>query len=86
MTLYTLEPINDSVASFYGKARVEIDGDNKTLLSYDTKVAYVKDGNAHINGNYSTTTFRHIREFLAQEGFQVGTKKELLKMYGKLGG
>lgn len=84
MKSYTLDSaLVDSAKSFYGKARVEIDGTTKTLISYDTKVAYIKDGKAFINGDYSATTIRHIKEFLAQENFPIGTKKEILEMYKK---
>ena len=79
---FELETRFDSRASFYGKARVEIEGSKYTLFSYNTKVAYIEDGKAHVLGYWSTTTMRHIREFLKQNDFEVGSKKEILKDYG----
>lgn len=77
-----LKAIYDRRKSFYKKAYVitENDGTLK-LISYTTEVATVKNGKLHINGFYSTTTLRHIREFIEQNGFKNGSKKELEKMY-----
>ena len=80
-TIYDLMPMYDSRKSFYGKAKV-IEMENEIVLqSYDTFVASIKEGKVIINGFYSNTTLRHIKEFLKQNGFEVGSKKELEKMY-----
>lgn len=68
--VYELRVIHDSRNSFYGKARVRIEGDKKILISYSTEVAYIQNGKAVVNGHYSQTTGRHIREFLKQNGFE----------------
>lgn len=79
--IYDLMPMYDSRKSFYGKAKV-IEMENEIVLqSYDTFVASIKEGKVTINGFYSNTTLRHIKEFLKQNGFEVGSKKELEKMY-----
>ena len=60
-----LNPI-DGRKSFYGKARVEIEGNTKTLISYATKVMRIEDGKIiRMWGGYSSTTMRHINSFLA---------------------
>ncbi len=81
MTKIELEPRYDSRKSFYKKAHVIIKGDVKQLQSYSTIVAEIKDDKAEIYGTYSPTTLRHIKEFLYQNGFEVGTKSELEEMY-----
>lgn len=66
---YTLEPKYDSAQSFYGKARVEQDGDAYTLISYTTPILTVRDGNIEVlcdEWAFSQTTLRHVREFLRQ--------------------
>ena len=83
---YELSPVYDSCKSFYGKARVKVDGNDLQLFSYSTAVAivtYLPDGAklAHITGVYSRTTVRHIREFLRQHGFKPGTKSELISEF-----
>lgn len=76
-----LEPIYDSRKSFYGNAK-EREEDGKTILtSYSTDVAYIKDGKPFVNGSYSNTTARHIKEFLKQHGFKAETTKQILKDY-----
>lgn len=77
-----LQPIFDTRKSFYKKAHVITENDTITLISYSTKVAEIKDGKAKIFGTYSRTTVRHINDFLYQNGFKVGTKKELMEWYG----
>lgn len=82
MNIYELRTIHDSRKSFYGKAQViEHDG-VKTLKSYSTHVARIKDGKATVNGTYSPTTLRHIKEFLIQNGFKAETKRQILQDYG----
>ena len=80
--IYDLMPMYTSQKSFYGKAKViEMESGEIILQSYDTFVASIKEGKVTINGFYSNTTLRHIKEFLKQNGFEVGSKKELEKMY-----
>lgn len=76
-----LEPIYSNVKSFYGKAKVLRENGVIKLQSYSTIVATIENGKAHINGWYSATTTRHIKEFLQQMGFKVGTKSQLEKLY-----
>ena len=68
----TLKPTcNDSVKSFYGKAKYMLCSGKIYLRSYDTDVAHIdtKDRSAHIYGWYSVTTARHVNSFLKQNGF-----------------
>ncbi|QIW88629.1 hypothetical protein P59_260 [Bacillus phage P59] len=81
MTTYKLEPRFDSRKSFYGKAVVIEEAGVKQLRSYNTIVAEIREGEAEIFGTYSPTTLRHIKEFLYQNGFEVGTKAQLEEMY-----
>lgn len=67
--------------SFYGKAKVLQNGNSTKLISYKTIVAEIRNGQAKIFGWYSATTTRHIKEFLAQNGFEIGTKAKLEKLY-----
>lgn len=76
-----LEPIYCNQKSFYGKARVLQIGNSKKLISYTTTVAEIKNGKAKVFGWYSATTTKHIKEFLAQNGFEIGTKAQLEKLY-----
>lgn len=76
-----LTPVIDSRKSFYKKAYVLTENDKIVLLSYDTKVAEIKDEKAKIFDTYSPTTLRHIKDFLYQNGFKIGTKKELIEWY-----
>lgn len=81
MPEHDLNPQYDARASFYGKAQVRNE-DGKTILrSYSTDVAYIKDGKPVVNGTYSDTTLRHIKEFLKQNGFKAETKEQILKDY-----
>jgi hypothetical protein len=79
---YKLESKSDSRASFYGKAKVRVEYDKIILQSYNTDVAYIEDGMAHVNGLYSETTTRHIKEFLKQNGFRADSREQILKDYG----
>lgn len=84
--LYNLTPQYDSRKSFYGKAKVYRDDKGHILLmSYSTIVAEItdaiasEDGKPHVkvNGWYSSTTARHINDFLYQYGFKTMSKKEM---------
>lgn len=73
-----LEPIYTDVKSFYNKATViKYDNGDKELLSYTTKVAMVKEGEAEVYGTYSSTTLKHIKEFLRQNGFKAENIKDV---------
>lgn len=84
--LYYLEPQYDHSKSFYKKAKVYRDDKGHLLLmSYSTIVAEITDGIAtedgrstvKVNGWYSSTTSRHINDFLYQHGFKTMSKKEM---------
>lgn len=79
---YELLAVYDSRQSFYHEAIVECDNGVETLYSYNTKVAYIDKSGAHVIGTYSLTTLRHIREFLRQHNYKVGSGKEIMEMYG----
>ena len=81
MQTYNLESKHDGRKSFYGKARVTETDDTKVLTSYQTEVAKISNGKATINGTYSDTTLRHIKEFLKQNGFEASSKKQVIKDY-----
>ncbi len=82
MQAYELSTKYDSRASFYGKARVEIEDTTKQLFSYNTHVASIKDGKPMVFGTYSQTTLRHIKEFLQQNGFKADNNKQIMANYG----
>ena len=76
-----LETIYDSRNSFYGKAKVELNGSQIILYSYGTLVAFIENGIAYITGDYTQTTLRHIKEFLLQNGFVAINKKQIMDDY-----
>lgn len=76
-----LEPIYSNAKSFYGKAFIIKENGVIKLKSYSTIVAEIKDGQAKILGWYSPTTTKHVKEFLKQYGFEIGTKQKLQKLY-----
>lgn len=86
---YELTTRYDAHASFYGKARVEIEGTTRRLFSYETHVASIKDCGDGLGlrpmvfDTYSTTTLRHIKEFLLQNGFKAINKAQIIKDYGE---
>lgn len=68
-----LKALFDGRKSFYKKATVEVVGNNRTLISYDTEICTIY-GNNEIEllcavDNLTQTTTRHLREFLKQNGF-----------------
>lgn len=77
MGFYELEPHFASVKSFYGKAKIERKDNDIKLISYTTHVAGVKNGRPYVNGFYSATTLRHIKEFFQQMGYSVSNKKDI---------
>jgi len=80
-TITGLIAINDNRKSFYDKAKVITDGKIIKLQSYNTIVAKINGGKARIIEIRSDTTLRHIKEFLFQQGFKIGTKKFLIETY-----
>lgn len=76
-----LQTIYSSRQSFYFKARVKQQGKKKTLISYNTEVAYIKNGEAVVLGQWSGTTTSHIKEFLKQNGFKADNIKQILRDY-----
>ena len=78
---YELRAIHDSRKSFYGKANVREENGKIILRSYNTDVAYIKEGRAVVRGMYSNTTLRHIKEFLIQHGFEADSWKQIEKDY-----
>ena len=81
MNIYDLQARHDSRQSFYGKAQVITEGKKITLRSYSMEVAYIENGKAHVEGTYSTTTLRHIKEFLRQNCFKATNKKQIENDY-----
>lgn len=78
-----LMPKYDSRQSFYNKAVVEHRGNRITLYSYNVKVAEIHDGKLRLfkDWDYSSTTLRHTKEFLKQNGFIAETKAQITKDY-----
>lgn len=78
-----LHPVHANAKSFNGKALVITENSVIKLQSYNTVVAEIKGHEATVNGDYSATTLKHIREFLLQNGFKAENKKQILKDYMK---
>lgn len=78
---YELSCQYDRKQSFYGKAKVRVEGNRTILTSYTTDVAYIENGKAVVNGMYSNTTLRHIKEFLKQNGFIADSWKQIERDY-----
>lgn len=87
--IHSLDTRYDNANSFYGKAKVDVRDDGSQILySYNTPVCMItKDGEVkllrkgYLGWFSSPTTLRHVKEFLKQNNKEVGTKKELNKMY-----
>ena len=75
--LTELQTRYDGRKSFYKKAMVERNGNDLKLYSYNTLVAEIKDNKAILRGFYSSTTLRHQKEFLKQNGFNAESKKQM---------
>ena len=79
-----LTPI-DARKSFYGKCCELIAGDTKILKSYSSLVAVIKNNTIYLNNNidgellFSNTTLRHIKSFLANNGLEILSKKDLMQ-------
>jgi hypothetical protein len=78
MNTFELTPVNNR-KSFYGKCRVEQEGNISYLRSYQTIVAeYHHDTNTMIvKGYFSPTTATHLNTFLSYYGFDTCNKKQL---------
>ena len=78
-----LMPKYDARKSFYNKAVVERTNNKATLYSYNTKVAEIENGKVKLFNawDYSSTTLRHTKEFLKQNGFVADTKAQMQKEY-----
>lgn len=82
---YELAARYDARKSFGGKALVEfetVDGvEHKTLISYGHEVVRKRGDNVSLTDkwDFSSTTLRHVKEFLLQEGVSIGsgTKKQI---------
>lgn len=81
--VYDLVPTYDSRQSFYNKARVDIHGDEQTLYSYNTPVAKIVGGKVELLPKWdcSSTTLRHIKEFLKQNGFEATSLSQIRNTY-----
>lgn len=80
---YDMRPQYDSRKSFYNKARVDIEGDVKTLYSYNTPVAKIVGDKVELldKWDWSQTTLRHVKEFLKQNGFEATSLSQMKKAY-----
>ena len=78
---YELNPKYENVKSYYRKALVTEWSDNSiSLKSYDTEVCTIAAGKIWIEDTYSSTTLRHIKEFLRQHVAEIGEEYgELIK-------
>ena len=74
---YEITPL--SKKSFYGKCKVEVEGNTKSLRSYNTIVATydIETDKVTVNGWYSATTARHINAFLSHLDKPTMCKKEM---------
>ena len=81
--IYELAVQYDARSSFYGKAQVEEMKNCLTLYSYDTKVAKINlcTKIAQVFNIQSSTTLRHVKEFLKQNGFTAENKTQIVKDY-----
>lgn len=81
--MYDLQTRFDSRASFYGKATVEDRNGILTLWSYNTPIAKYnkRTRTLTVNGWYSATTNRHIREFARQLGIELPKGSDIAGKY-----
>jgi len=71
----------DSRKSFCNKAEVETAKSGLKLYSYNTFVAEIENGVAKVYNLQSTTTVRHVKEFLLQNGYDAESKKQIERNY-----
>ena len=80
-----LKPIHSEQKSFYRKAFVSRWGARIMLHSYDTLVATITaQGNVFIHlskDEITSTTLKHLKEFLLQERFKAENKEQIYKDY-----
>ena len=83
--MYELTPRFDSRQSFYGKATVTGTNTGLVLRSYGTIVATIDDETNEVTllprWSDSTTTLRHVKEFLKQNGFKAESKAQIKADY-----
>lgn len=81
--VYDMSPQYDNRQSFYGKARVDDNGNEKTLYSYNTPVAKIVGNKVELlpKWDFSQTTLRHVKEFLKQNGFEVSSLAQMRRDY-----
>ena len=81
--VYDMTPQYDARQSFYGKARVEDNNGELTLYSYNTPVAKISNGKVELlpKWDFSSTTLRHIKEFLKQNGFEATSLSQIRNTY-----
>lgn len=74
MKRFELLPLRDRAKSFYGKATVtEYNEKLIVLTSYNTEVCRIENGKfIRMWGGYSSTTMRHVNEFIYQYGIMGG--------------
>ena len=82
MYYYDLVPVYDRQRSFYGKAKVLIELEHKSLISYDTVVCRIDNDGTFVRiwQGYSATTMRHINEFRVQHGLTKLSKAEWMAL------
>jgi hypothetical protein len=80
---YDMRPQYDTRQSFYGKARVDDNNGELTLYSYNTPVAKISNGKVELlpKWDFSSTTLRHTKEFLKQNGFEATSLSQMRKNY-----
>ena len=81
--VYDMSPQYDARQSFYGKARVDDNGNEKTLYSYNTPVAKIIGDKVELlpKWDWSQTTLRHVKEFLKQNGFEASSLAQMKRDY-----
>lgn len=85
-TVY-LEPVYSKSKSFNNKATVTTFEDRTILRSYETLVAKLEGGvmTLHNTDKWSSTTVRHVHEFIQQNGYIINEtpsiKKSLLSSF-----
>ena len=83
MLVMNLIPSNNQAQkSFYGKAKVVLDGGKAYLQSYNTFVCCMDENGQFIRlwSGWSATTARHVNAFRSAYGLQMIPKKEWLAM------
>lgn len=67
--------------SYYGKATTRTENGATILTSYATDVCKIENGKIfRLWAGWSSTTAKHINDFLTQNGFEKLSKKEWLSM------